>query len=76
MGYIQGVNNVKRVGESQQPQLYKMDTELKMAISEVAKAGVDMDRINTIIQRDQRNLVYKAETSMSDVLLYPIIAGM
>lgn len=52
-----------------------MDRELKEALREIAKAGVDMARMEALIERDRRKLLSSAETSVTDVLEDAIIDG-
>jgi Zn-dependent M16 (insulinase) family peptidase len=74
--HIQGVNNVDHASGSKETQLDKMDGELKEALGEIAKAGVDMERIKAVIERDRRKLLSSAETSVTDVLTDAIVGGM
>jgi hypothetical protein len=73
--HIQGVNNVDHASGFKETQLDKMDGELKEALGEIAKAGVDMERIKAVIERDRRKLLSSAETSVTDVLTDAIVGG-
>jgi hypothetical protein len=55
--------------------LDKMDEEVKKALGEIAAAGVDMERIKAVIERDRRQLLSSAETSVTDVLTDSIVAS-
>jgi Zn-dependent M16 (insulinase) family peptidase len=74
--HIQGVNNAGHTPGCKDTQLDKMDGELKEALSEIAKAGVDMERVKAVIERARRKLLSSAETSVTDVLTDAIVGGM
>lgn len=73
--HIQGINNVNRVSDCKDTQLDRMAEDLKEALSEIAQAGVDMVRMKAIIERDRRQLLSSAETSVTDVLTDSIVAS-
>jgi len=60
--------------------LEKMTSELKSALREIAqgtaKEGpLDMKRMQSVIERDRRQLLATAETRLTDVLCDPVITG-
>lgn len=60
--------------------LEKMTSELKSALREIAQGtakegALDMKRMQSVIERDRRQLLATAETRLTDVLCDPVITG-